>query len=108
MPIGTGEWLVALFVFAIFAYPIVGGLAFIVSSFYYRVFMEKADRPRYLEHGEPFITILIPAHNEEASIESTVRYLETRLNYPADKYEIVVADDASSDRTPEILARLWR
>ena len=106
MPIGTGEWLVALFVFAIFAYPIVGGLAFIVSSFYYRVFMEKADRPRYLEHGEPFITILIPAHNEEASIESTVRYLETRLNYPADKYEIVVADDASSDRTPEILARL--
>lgn len=106
MPEDGGEWLVQIVVFAIVAYPIVGGLAFIVSSFYYRIFLEKRDRPRYLEHGEPFVTILIPAHNEEQSIESTVRYLEAMLNYPRDKFEIIVADDASTDATPQILARL--
>lgn len=106
MPATGTDWFVSLLIFAIVAYPIVGGIAFIVSSFYYRIFLEKRDRPRYLEHGEPFITILIPAHNEEASIESTVRYLETKLNYPPDKFEIIVADDASRDKTPEILARL--
>ena len=100
------EWLIALIVFAIVAYPIVGGLAFVVSSFYYRIFLEKKDRPRDLQHGEPFVTILIPAHNEEASIESTVRYLESMINYPQDKFEIIVADDASTDATPQILARL--
>ena len=106
MPDTGGEWIVQLLIFVLVAYPIVGGLAFIVSSTYYHLFDEKRDLPRYLEHGEPFITIFIPAHNEEASIASTVRYLFERLNYPADKYEILVIDDASTDRTPEILADL--
>lgn len=106
MPNDAGEWFVQFIVFAIVAYPIVGGLAFIVSSFYYRIFLEKRDLPRYLEHGEPFVTILIPAHNEEKSIEGTVRYLEGNLNYPPDKFEIIVADDASTDATPQILERL--
>lgn len=100
------DWFVDLLVFALFAYPIVGGMAFIVSSFYYHIFLERRDLPRYLEHGEPFVTILVPAHNEEDSIASTVHYLDRQLNYPAEKYEIIVADDASTDRTAEILDRL--
>ncbi|WP_017932737.1 glycosyltransferase [Nocardioides sp. Iso805N] len=106
MPTTFSEWFVQLLVFVIVAYPIVGGLAFIVSSFYYHVFSEKRDLPRYLEHGEPYVSIFVPAHNEEASIESTLRYLETMLNYPAQRYEIIVIDDASTDRTPQILAGL--
>ena len=106
MPSTGADWFVQLLIFVLVAYPIVGGLAFLVSSFYYHVFSERHDRPRYLEHGEPFVTILVPAHNEEASIESTVRYLETMLNYPSDKYEIIVVDDASTDRTAEILTAL--
>ncbi|WMM74916.1 glycosyltransferase [Rhodococcus pyridinivorans] len=106
MPSDTAEWAVQILVFVIVAYPIVGGLTFIVSSFYYHVFSEKRERPRYLQHGEPFVTILVPAHNEESSIAGTVHYLASRLNYPADKYEILVIDDASTDRTAEILARL--
>src|SRR5262245_33216872 len=102
MPTTGSDWWVQLLVFVIVASPIVGGLAFVVSSFYYHVFMERAELPRYLEHGEPFVTIFIPAHNEQDSIESTIRYLETQLNYPADRFEIIVVDDASTDRTPEI------
>src|SRR3954452_10026962 len=106
MPTTGADWFVQILVFALVAYRIVGGLAFLISSFYYHVFSERPDLPRYLEHGEPFVTIFIPAHNEEDSIEGTVRYLETQLNYPADKYEILVIDDASTDRTGAILSRL--
>src|SRR3954468_23313138 len=98
MPTTSSDWFVQILVFVLVAYPIVGGLAFLVSSFYYHVFLERRDLPRYLEHGEPFVTILIPAHNEEASIASTVEYLESTLNYPPDRYEIIVIDDASTDR----------
>ncbi|MGV0797416.1 glycosyltransferase family 2 protein [Mycolicibacterium elephantis] len=106
MPTTTSEWFVQILIFVLVAYPIVGGLAFIVASFYYHVFLEKRDLPRYLDHGEPFVTIFIPAHNEEASIASTIHYLQNQINYPADKYEIIVIDDASTDKTPEILADL--
>src|SRR4051794_38187084 len=106
MPTTGADWFVQVLVFALVAYPIVGGLAFLVSSFYYHVFSERPDLPRYLEHGEPFVSILVPAHNEEDSIASTVTYLERHLNYPSDKYEIIVVDDASTDRTAQILAAL--
>lgn len=108
MPTTGGEWFVQILIFVLVAYPIVGGMAFIISSFYYKVFLEKRDLPRYLRHGEPFVTIFIPAHNEEASIASTIDYLEENLNYPADKYEILVIDDGSTDRTGEILLDLQR
>jgi len=106
MPHTTSEWFIQLLLFVIVAYPIVGGLAFIISSFYYHLFLEKHDLPRYLVDGEPFVTIFVPAHNEEASIESTIHHLENRMNYPADKYEIIVINDGSTDRTGEILAEL--
>jgi poly-beta-1,6 N-acetyl-D-glucosamine synthase len=101
-------WFIQILIFVLFAYPIVGGCAFIVSGTYYHLFLERRDRPRFLEHGEPFVTILVPAHNEEQTIESTVHWLENQLNYPADKYEIIVIDDASTDRTGPILADLQR
>jgi len=106
MPDTGVDWFVPVLVFVLVAYPIVGGLAFLVSSFYYHVFSERHDLPRYLEHGEPFVSILVPANNEEDSIASTVSYLVSQLNYPADKYEIIVVDDASTDRTAQILAGL--
>jgi poly-beta-1,6 N-acetyl-D-glucosamine synthase len=102
------DWLIHIAVFVLLAYPIVGGCAFIVSATYYYLFQERRDRPRFLEHGEPFVTILVPAHNEEQHIGSTVHWLETQLNYPADRYEVIVIDDASTDRTGPILADLQR
>lgn len=52
---------------------------------------------------EPYLTIVIPAYNEELRIGNTLRqvrqYLDTR-NYPV---ELIVVDDGSTDATPEIL-----
>ncbi len=45
---------------------------------------------------EPFITIMVPAHNEEIVIEDTIEYLMTKLNYH--NYEVLVTDDGSTDQ----------
>jgi dolichol-phosphate mannosyltransferase len=52
------------------------------------------------------LSIVIPAHNEEGSIERTVTTLAETLRAEAIDYEILVIDDNSSDRTAEIVARL--
>src|SRR5437868_14656896 len=50
----------------------------------------------------PRISITVPAYNEEASIAATLdRLLE--CDYPADRRQILVVSDASTDRTEEIV-----
>ena len=56
----------------------------------------------------PFISILIPAHNEEFTIERCVRSL-AELDYYKDgkrNYEIIVINDGSSDQTGQVLSPL--
>lgn len=50
---------------------------------------------------EPTVTVVVAAHNEESSIARRIENL-LALDYPADKLQIVVSSDASSDRTEEI------
>jgi cellulose synthase/poly-beta-1,6-N-acetylglucosamine synthase-like glycosyltransferase len=50
----------------------------------------------------PFISVLIPARNEEARIGACLQSLIAQ-QYPADRYEILVIDDHSTDRTSEIV-----
>lgn len=50
----------------------------------------------------PFVSLLVAAKNEEAVIESLVNDL-CQLEYPGDRYELWVVDDASSDNTPQLL-----
>lgn len=52
----------------------------------------------------PFVSIIIAVHNEEGTIESKLRDC-SRLLYPADHLEIIVASDGSFDRTEEIVLR---
>ncbi len=52
----------------------------------------------------PSVSIVIPAFNEEKSIERTVRNVK-KLVYPGKK-EIIVVDDGSADRTFEIAKRI--
>jgi poly-beta-1,6-N-acetyl-D-glucosamine synthase len=52
---------------------------------------------------EPLITIIVPAYNEEAVIDSAVESL-LALDYPA--YEVLVVDDGSTDGTAARVAAL--
>jgi cellulose synthase/poly-beta-1,6-N-acetylglucosamine synthase-like glycosyltransferase len=50
----------------------------------------------------PFITITVPAHNEEQRIRATVESL-LAIDYPASRRQILIASDASSDGTDAIV-----
>ena len=51
---------------------------------------------------EPFISIIIPAHNEENVIENKLKNL-IELEYPRNKVEIIIASDNSRDNTDLIV-----
>ena len=50
----------------------------------------------------PTVTLIVAAHNEEGVIERRVENL-LALDYPADRLQIVVASDESTDRTNELV-----
>ena len=52
----------------------------------------------------PFLTVIVPAYNEEVGIEATLRSLQDN-DYPGE-LEIIVVDDGSTDRTAEIVRAL--
>ncbi len=107
----TSIWLIAKTVFKVLflilvSYPILGGLAWFVGGLCYKyVFKNKKRDFTILDSREqPFITIMVPAHNEEVTIEETISYLLNELNYT--NYEVLVIDDCSTDNTPKILQKL--
>jgi cellulose synthase/poly-beta-1,6-N-acetylglucosamine synthase-like glycosyltransferase len=51
---------------------------------------------------QPFVTILVPTYNEEKNIWGRIENLRD-LNYPKDKYEVIVVDSGSEDNTREIV-----
>jgi cellulose synthase/poly-beta-1,6-N-acetylglucosamine synthase-like glycosyltransferase len=72
----------------------------------YPILVIAASRlfPREVARGavEPTVTVIITAYNEEQDIS---RKLENtlELEYPAEKLEVMVASDGSTDRTDEIV-----
>lgn len=87
-------------------YPVLGGFTWFIGVICYD-FIFKHRQPDWIEipeEIEPLITIMIPAHNEEIVIANTINYLMNEINYH--NYEVLVMDDDSTDRTPEILSEL--
>jgi 1,2-diacylglycerol 3-beta-glucosyltransferase len=55
--------------------------------------------------AHPMVSLMVAAKNEEAVIGRLAEQL-CGLDYPADRYEVWVIDDASTDRTPQLLDEL--
>ncbi|MED1472097.1 poly-beta-1,6-N-acetyl-D-glucosamine synthase [Bacillus salipaludis] len=90
-----------IFVLFLFYYPLIMGIVWIIGSIIYYTKKERNHNfPAFNREELPFVSLLIPAHNEEQTIEDTIRYA-SKLNYP--DYEIIVINDGSKDRTLEIL-----
>ena len=68
----------------------------------------KKPEPVDYDYEKPFVSVFIPAHNEEATIEATVRSV-CDSDYYTDgvpQFEVIVINDGSTDRTGEILAEI--
>ncbi len=52
------------------------------------------------------LSVVIPAHDEEGSIEGTVTTLAATLRREGIDHEILVVDDGSHDRTADVVARI--
>jgi cellulose synthase/poly-beta-1,6-N-acetylglucosamine synthase-like glycosyltransferase len=75
------------------AYPLA---AWAVGSMRSRPILKGDDLPQ--------VTVIVAAHNEEDVIERRIENLRT-LDYPANRLEIVVTSDASTDATEGLAAR---
>jgi len=53
----------------------------------------------------PKVTVLIPAHNEGVVIEATLRAIAA-MDYPRDKYEVILINDGSTDDTEYVAQRV--
>jgi len=53
----------------------------------------------------PTVDFVIPAFNEEKTIEKTIMSV-CKLNYPKDKIRIIVVNDGSKDKTPHIVRKI--
>jgi succinoglycan biosynthesis protein ExoA len=54
---------------------------------------------------EPFVSVVIPVYNEERYIGACLDSVVGQ-DYPADRYEVIVADGGSTDRTREIVGEV--
>ncbi|MCZ7393671.1 MAG: glycosyltransferase [Candidatus Methanoperedens sp.] len=54
---------------------------------------------------QPFVSIIVPSYNEEKVIKRRIENLLC-LNYPKDKYEVIVVDSGSKDRTVELVENI--
>jgi cellulose synthase/poly-beta-1,6-N-acetylglucosamine synthase-like glycosyltransferase len=94
--------------YAVLAYFVALALFYVVlyvsAAVDMRQYLRRVRAEKYSEilssEIAPSISMLVPAHNEEASIKESVRALLT-LTYP--QLEIVVVDDGSTDETLSVL-----
>jgi len=86
----------------VFFYPIIMSVTWTVGAvfFYYRI-EKHSTLPELAEF--PMVSILVPCHNEEKTINETVTRLLS-LSYP--NYEVIVVDDGSTDKTSALLKAL--
>ena len=61
------------------------------------------DRDPVSASGNPRVSVIVPARNEEADIEQSLARL-LQLDY--DNYEVIAVNDRSTDRTGEIMERV--
>jgi cellulose synthase/poly-beta-1,6-N-acetylglucosamine synthase-like glycosyltransferase len=91
-------WFILLFTFA--------GTPF-TYYFYLRHNTKKPWNLKLDNHYFPSVTMMVPMHNEEKLIQFKLENIK-KLKYPLDKLQIILINDASVDRTLEVVTNfVW-
>ena len=94
------EWGLALLVILMSVYAIFTTIAYKIKQ---RIDLKKPQVKD--ESYKPFVSIMIPAHNEETVIAHTIETV-LKLDYP--NFEIIAIDDRSSDNTASVIKDIER
>jgi len=93
------EWLFwvsgVLVIYAYVGYPLtLAGIARLIGS-----------RDRQLDSGPelPTVSMIVPVHDERATIEAKLANVQS-LAYPPDRFELIVVCDGCTDGTPEVVS----
>lgn len=81
-----------------------------IPGFYYLYLRCVISKPWNLKinpHYLPHVTILVPAYNEEKTIRLKLQNL-TKLKYPAEKLQIIIVNDGSTDNTLEEISNFQK
>lgn len=95
-------------------YSVIVSLVWFLSIYFNVVFLlallsqkeELFKSPKQENNREfPKVSIIVPAYNEEDTIEQNIISLN-KVDYPKDKLEIIIVNDGSKDSTSKIVNRL--
>lgn len=91
-------------IFLVFFCWIIISLAayFLARSFLNMLWLKKETKPADLTDG-PFVSILVPARDEEVHIEPCI---ESLMHQTYKNYEVLVLDDNSTDKTRVLLEKM--
>jgi chlorobactene glucosyltransferase len=82
---------------------LVGIFLFAVNLIFNLIALRRPSSVTRSLKNPPFISVLVPARNEETNIERCIRSMQDQ-DYP--EYEIIVLDDNSTDSTASIVSRM--
>lgn len=93
MPVEIFFWTIIVFIFYTYiGYP----LLLVICA---RLFTNKVLQKKIT----PFVSVIIAAYNEEKSLPNRLENL-FKQDYPADKYEVIVVSDGSTDCTDKLVS----
>lgn len=81
---------------------IIAAVLYITELFFLLIGIVKSNREGKIECHLPKVSIIVAARNEEGVIGDCLTAL-IEVDYPADKFEIIVVNDGSTDQTMEII-----
>jgi len=91
----------------VFYYPLFMAFLWMFGAIYYRLHWENIGGKDYTKPQKlaeyPFVSMLVPCHNEAANVEETINALLAQ-DWP--DFEVIAVNDASTDDTGAILERL--
>lgn len=92
-----GIWLLLLF-----------NVLLTLFAFIYSLTAEREKKRLFSRpFGLPYVSLLIPAHNEELVIRRTVEAM-LAMDYPEERLEIIVINDGSTDKTGQIVQEMCK
>ncbi|MGQ9805484.1 MAG: glycosyltransferase [Chlorobiales bacterium] len=76
---------------------------YLVQASLYCWGLTRVAKRRDLPDKLPFVSVIVAARNEANNIARTLDSL-VEIDYPCDRFEIIISDGASTDGTPDIVA----